>query len=151
MAYEQVFEKSVDTEHLFVLHYGQSEHLFGKGDAMSVALEIEYEEFYPRLRVVPDVPGRRTPTGVVTPRRLVVAIGVAVLLVLLMLPIRALGGRTIAGAAPVAGQVYVVQRGDTLGSIAARADAGQAPLMAKRLAAEVGSTVVVPGEHLLIP
>jgi hypothetical protein len=151
MPLEQGFQNPVDTEHLFVIHYTKSEQMFDKGDAMSVALELEYEEFYPRLRVVPDVPRRTTPPRVIKRRRIVVAAGVAVLLVLLMLPIRAFGGKTLAGAAPVAGQVYVVQPGDTLHSIAARADAGQAGVMANRLAAEVGSTVVVPGEHLLIP
>jgi LysM repeat protein len=68
-----------------------------------------------------------------------------------MLPIRALGGRTIAGAAPAAGQIYVVQSGDTLASIAARVDRGNAAGMVRQLADEVGSSVIVPGEHLLIP
>src|SRR5580700_10028192 len=42
MAYEQVFEESVDTEHLFVLQCQESEQVFGEGEAMSVALELEY-------------------------------------------------------------------------------------------------------------
>src|SRR5580658_2607650 len=137
MPYEQAFVNSVDTKHLFVIHYRKSEQMFDKGDAMSVALELEYEEFYPRLRVVPDAPRRTTPPRVIKRRRILVAAGVAVLLVLLMLPIRAFGGKTLAGEAPIAGQVYVVQTGDTLASIAARADAGQAGVMAKQLASEV--------------
>ena len=52
---EQAFEDSVDIEHLFVLEYQGSEQVFGKGAAVSVALELEYEAFYPRLLVVPEV------------------------------------------------------------------------------------------------
>ena len=54
MRYEQAFDKSVDTERLFVLQCGSSEHVFEEGDAMSVALELEYEAFHPRLHVVPE-------------------------------------------------------------------------------------------------
>jgi hypothetical protein len=148
---EQVFEEMVDTEHLFVLQCDQSEQVFGEGDAMSVALELEYEAFYPRLRVVSEAE-RKTPTSPrVQRRRIVVGAVVAVLLVLLMLPIRALGGQTIAGSAPVSGQEYVVQSGDTLASIAARVDPGNVPGMLQRLEAETGSSAVVTGEHLLIP
>jgi predicted Zn-dependent protease len=68
-----------------------------------------------------------------------------------MLPLRSLGGRTIAGAAPTTGQEYVVRPGDTIASIAARVDGSNVTGMARRLASEAGSTVVVPGEHLLIP
>ena len=76
---------------------------------------------------------------------------VVVLLVLLMLPIRALGGKTIAGSAPTAGQEYVVRSGDTLASIAEHVGGGNAAGMERQLAGEAGSTVLVPGEHLLIP
>jgi hypothetical protein len=118
---------------------------------MSVALELEYEVAYPRLRVVPSVPGRGSPSTAVQRRRVLLGVVVVVLLVLLMLPLRALGGKTIAGAAPTAGQEYVVRAGDTIASIAARAGGSNVTGMERRLAAEVGSTVVVPGEHLLIP
>ena len=151
MRYEQAFDKSVDTERLFVLQCGSSEHVFGEGDAMSVALELEYEEFYPRLQVVPDVPGRTGPSARVQRRRIILGVIVAVLLVLLMLPIRALGGQTIAGSAPTAGQEYVVQSGDTLASIAQRVGGGNVAALERQLAGEAGSTVLVPGEHLLIP
>ena len=148
---EQAFDVSVDTEHLFVLECHSSEHVFEKGGAMSVALELEYEVAYPRLRVVAPVPGRRSPSAPVQRRRVVLGVVVVVLLVLLMLPLRSLGGKTIAGAAPTAGQEYVVRPGDTVASIAARVDASNVTGMEQRLTSETGSTVVVPGEHLLIP
>jgi hypothetical protein len=151
MAYEQEFDKSVDTEHLFVLHCQRSEQVFEGGDAMSVALELEYEAFYPRLRVVPDLAERRGPSSRVQRRRLVLGAVVVVVLVLLMLPIRALGGKTVAASGPVAGQTYVVRSGDTLASIASRAGGVNVAGMEQQLANEVGSTVLVPGEHLLIP
>jgi hypothetical protein len=151
MAHEQAFEKTVDTEQVFVLQWSGSEQVFGQGDAMSVAIELEYETFYPRLHVVPDRPVRTGPSARIRRRRVVLAAVVVGLLVLLMLPIRALGGKTLAGAAPTQGQEYVVKSGDTLASIAQRADAADAGGMTLRLANEIGSSVVVPGEHLLIP
>jgi hypothetical protein len=149
---EQAFGKSVDSERLFVLQYPRSEQVFEEGDAMSVALEVEYEAFYPSLQVVPDVPGRTGPSAPVQRRRRVI-LGVVVvgLLVLLLLPIRALGGRTIAGSAPTAGQEYVVRGGDTLASIAERVGGGNVAGLERQLAGEAGSTSLVPGEHLLIP
>lgn len=116
---------------------------------MSVALELEYEEIYPPLRLVQGTP----PTSpAVRARRWRVAIGAAVtvVLVLLMLPIRALGG-TSPVTTPVPGHVYVVQAGDTLASIAARVGSAHPAVVAQQLADEAGSHVVVPGEHLLIP
>jgi hypothetical protein len=151
MRNEQAFEKSVDTEHLFVLHCGRSEQVFEGGDAMSVALELEYEAFYPRLRVVPEPAARLRPSGRVQRRRLILGVVVVTLLVLLMLPIRALGGKTVAGSGPVTGHEYVVRSGDTLASIATQADRTDVPDMEHQLADELGSTVLVPGEHLLIP
>jgi hypothetical protein len=155
MACEQAFVKKIDTEHLFVLQCQRSEHLFERGEAMSVALELEYEAFYPRLQLVPGAARKRAGVSRVQRRRLLFVAAAAVLFVLLMLPLRALGaGSTIPNSGPVVGQVYVVHSGDTLHSIAARVDgsdgAGVAGLT-QRLAREAGSTVVVPGEHLLIP
>jgi hypothetical protein len=151
MTCEQAFDKSIDIEHPFVLRCEPSEQMFEEGDAMSVALEVEYEAFYPRLHVVPDVPGRTGPSAQVQRRRVILGIVVAVLLVLLMLPMRALGGRTIAGSAPTAGQEYVVRSGDTLASIAEQVGGGNVAGIERQLAGEAGSTVLVPGEHLLIP
>ena len=147
---EQAFEDSVDIEHLFVLEYQGSEQVFGKGAAVSVALELEYEAFYPRLRVVPEPP-RRLPSRRVQHRRLLLGLVAVGLLVLLALPIRAIGGHPIAGSAPAAGQVYVVQNGDSLTSIARQVAPDHTPSLVQRLAAETGSSTIVPGEHLLIP
>lgn len=93
---------------------------------------------------------RRRATGIAV-------VGVA--LVLLAMPLRALGAVTVlgqqtpggvpAGLAP--GSTYVVQHGDTLRSIAQRVNAAIAPLIAAELAAETGSAQVVAGEHVRIP
>jgi LysM domain-containing protein len=151
MAYEQVFEELIDSEHLFVLQCEQSEQMFGEGEAMSVAFELEYESFYPRLQVLPGRMRTARAASRVQRRRLILGAVVIALLVLLMLPIRSLGGSTIAGSAPAAGQEYVVQNGDTLTSIAARVAPSNVGATVQRLAAEIGSTTVVPGEHVLIP
>jgi Tfp pilus assembly protein FimV len=121
---------------------------------MSVAFELEFEVCRPRLYALPDRPARLAPSPLVRRRRAVmaaVATLVAVLLLLLALPVRQLGGSTLAQAGPTPGQVYVVKAGDTLASIAARADQAKAASLTSQLAREVGSTVVVPGEHILIP
>jgi len=81
----------------------------------------------------------------------VLAVVVLTLLVLLALPLRALGGSTLAQAAPARGGEYVVKAGDTLASIAAQADAAHAAVLTTQLTREVGSSVVVPGEHVFIP
>jgi hypothetical protein len=118
---------------------------------MSVAFELEIEACRPRLYVLPDQPARTAPSPRVRRRRVVLGAVVLGLLVLLALPIRALGGSTLAQAAPSQGQVYVVKAGDTLASIAAKANPTQAGVLTQQLAREVGSSVVVPGEHVFIP
>ncbi len=121
---------------------------------MSVAFELEFEACRSRLYALPDRPARIAPSPLVRRRRAVLAAVVtvvALLLVLLALPIRQLGGSTLAQAGPAPGQVYVVKAGDTLATIAARADRSDAASLTSQLAREVGSSVVVPGEHILIP
>ena len=118
---------------------------------MSVAFELEFEACRPRLYVLPDRPARTAPSPRVRRRRVVLAAVVIVLLVLLALPIRAFGGTALAPAPPTKGQVYVVRSGDTLTSIAAQANPAAASVLAEELAHEVGSSVVVPGEHVFIP
>jgi hypothetical protein len=118
---------------------------------MTVAFELEFEACRPRPYALPDQPARIAPSPRVHRRRVVLAAAVVTLLVLLALPIRALGGSTLAQAAPTPGGEYVVQTGDTLASIATRADASHAATLTAQLAREVGSDVVVPGEHLFIP
>jgi hypothetical protein len=151
MRSEQAFGKLFDSEHLFVVDCERSEHVFEGGEAMSVALELEYEEFYPRLTVVPPLAEGARPSSSVQRRRLLLGAVVLVLLVLLMLPIRAIGGKTIAGAGPTAGQEYVVRSGDTVASLATRVDRNDVAGVEKKLISETGSSVLVPGEHLLIP
>ena len=118
---------------------------------MSVAFELEFEACRPQLYALPDQPARTAPSPRVRRRRVVLGATVLGLLVLLALPIRALGGSTLAQAAPSQGQVYVVKAGDTLASIAAQAAPTRADALTQQLAREVGSSVVVPGEHVFIP
>jgi Tfp pilus assembly protein FimV len=122
---------------------------------MTVAFELENPAYRPlRLFALPDPPVRVAPSPSVRRRRAVlatVAVAAVVLLVLLALPLRQLGGSTLAQAQPTPGQAYIVKSGDTLTSIATRANPAEASILAARLAREVGSTVVVPGEHIQIP
>jgi hypothetical protein len=117
---------------------------------MSVAFELEYEAFRPRLRLLADHPVQAAP-DTFRRRRLILVAVVAVLLVLLMLPIRALGGSTLADAGPTAGQVYIAKTGDTLASIAQRSGVPDTAALVSQLVTETGSPVVVPGEHIGIP
>jgi hypothetical protein len=122
---------------------------------MSVACEIAFEAYTPRLYVLPDQPARLAPSPRVRRRRMVSAFVltafVLVLLTLLALPVRSFGGSTLAQNPAAPGQEYIVKAGDTMGSIAAQADPEHRASMVVQLARETGSTVVVPGEHLFIP
>ncbi len=118
---------------------------------MTVAYELDFETYRPRLYVVPDQPARTAPSPRVRRRRVVVGAFVVVLLVLLALPIRSLGGSTLAQAAPAQGQEYIVKAGDTLASIATRADPAHAASLTGQLVRETGTSSVVPGEHIFIP
>ena len=122
---------------------------------MSVAFELEFEACRPRLYALSDQPARIAPSPRVRRRRMVLgatlAAFVLALLVLLALPVRAFGGSTLAQDPAAPGQEYIVKSGDTLASIAAQAAPAHQASMVQQLAREAGSTVVVPGEHLLIP
>jgi LysM domain len=121
---------------------------------MSVAFELEYQACRPRLYALADLPAQAVPLSTVRRRRVVavaVAVSVAAMVVLLALPLRAFGGSTLAQVAPSPGADYIVKPGDTLASIATRADSAHAGILAAQMAREVGSSVVVPGEHLHIP
>jgi hypothetical protein len=118
---------------------------------MTVAYELDFETYRPRLYVVPDQPVRTAASPQVRRRRVLVGAVLAILLVLLALPIRALGGSTLAQAAPAQGQEYIVKAGDTLASIANRADPAHAASLSGQLARETGTGSVVPGEHIFIP
>jgi hypothetical protein len=98
--------------------------------------------------------------SIVRRRRRLVLGAVVVALVLLSFPLQALGGKTVTGqSAPSGvtaglpdGSLYIVQPGDTLASIAHRINPGgdQAALI-RALRTTVGSPVVVPGEHIVLP
>jgi hypothetical protein len=118
---------------------------------MTVAYELDFETYRPQLYVVPAPSLRIGPSPRVRRRRLVLAAVVVALLVLLALPIRALGGSTLAQAAPAQGQEYIVKAGDTLTSIATRADPAHSGSLTERLVRETGTSLVVPGEHVFIP
>jgi hypothetical protein len=118
---------------------------------MTVAYELDFETYRPQLYIVPDQVVRSTASPQVRRRRLVVGAVLAILLVLLALPIRALGGSTLAQAAPAQGQEYIVKAGDTLASIADRADPAHAASLTGQLVRETGTSFVVPGEHIFIP
>jgi Tfp pilus assembly protein FimV len=133
----------------------ESEQVFGTGDAMSVAFDLEYQDYRPvRLYALPDPPGPVAPSPSVRRHRAAlgaVAAVVVVLLVLLALPLRQIGGSTLAQTQPTPGQAYIVKSGDTLASIAARVDRADAGALASQMARAVGSTVVVPGERIQVP
>jgi hypothetical protein len=118
---------------------------------MTVAYELDFETYRPRLYVVPDPSGRVTPSLRVRRRRIALATVVVALLVLLALPIRSFGGSTLAQAGPAQGQEYIVKAGDTLASIATRADPAHAASLNGQLVRETGTDLVVPGEHIFIP
>ena len=118
---------------------------------MTVAYELDFEMYRPQLYVVPDQTARTAPSPQVRRRRVVVGAVLVILFVLLALPIRALGGSTLAQAAPAPGQEYIVKAGDTLSSIAVRADPAHAVSMTGQLVRETGTSLVVPGEHIFIP
>lgn len=94
-------------------------------------------------------------------RRLVLGAVVAVaLLAALAVPVQALGGSTISGRSAATGveaglpdgSLYVVQEGDTLASIAHRMDpVGDQAALVAALRKTVGSSVVVPGERIVLP
>lgn len=109
------------------------------------------------VRVLRPVQMRRS-----TVRRRRIAVGVfsALVLLVLSLPIQALGGITSTGKLAPSGVVgglqdgslYVVQPGDTVASIAhALNPTGDQAALQSKIRSIVGSSVVVPGEHVLLP
>ncbi len=92
-------------------------------------------------------------------RRVLIVCGVIIGGGVLSWPGHALGGTTgtglptdlATGTSVASGMVYVVQEGDTIGSIARLANPVDPPLARRLLVRELRSSVVVPGEHVLIP
>ena len=120
---------------------------------MSVAYELEFETYRPRLYVLPDQPARTAPSPRVRRRRVVLARGRRRASCSSCWPCRS--APSAAARWPRRhrrqGQEYIVKAGDTLASIAARADPAHAASLTGQLARETGSSVVVPGEHIFIP
>ena len=97
---------------------------------------------------------------VVRRRRLLVCLLVGMAMVLLSLPVQFLGGQTSTGQVALSGvtsglpdgSIYIVQSGDTLSSIAHRINPmGDQAVLVRALRTTVGSSVVVPGEHIVLP
>jgi hypothetical protein len=89
-------------------------------------------------------------------RRRVLLVAMGRLLLALALPLSGTGGNShpIGSALAETGHpvAYTVQPGDTLWSIAERVDpAGDPRPLVARLASQLGSDTVVPGEHLVLP
>ncbi|MGH9021086.1 MAG: hypothetical protein ACRDV0_08745, partial [Acidimicrobiales bacterium] len=92
-------------------------------------------------------------------RRAVAALAVCAGLGVLAWPGHALGGVTGAGLATdlatsatlASGSLYVVQPGDSVFTIAAAMNPVDPSVARRALVAELGSSVVVAGEHVLIP
>jgi hypothetical protein len=174
------FEKSLDTEQVFVVRCTHDEHGFDVGAAsMSAAWPSVWpvpapapeQPQRPELRLVgadprsiPDVgewtgpsaaPARRRVSPAVRRRRALLGV-MALLTVGLALPLSGTGGHShptgSAAAGNIGGASYTVRPGDSLWSIAERVDpsADPRPLVA-RLAAETGSESVVPGERIVLP
>jgi hypothetical protein len=102
---------------------------------------------------------RRThPSAAVRRRRVVLGTLAVGMLAALALPWSGTGGSLATPGPALAGETvahhlpYVVRPGDTLWSIAVRLDpTGDPRPVVTRLAAQVGSDTVVPGEQLVIP
>ena len=92
-------------------------------------------------------------------RRALVTLALVATFVVLAWPGHAFGGVTGRGVPAdqatssllSSGMVYVVEPGDTVTSIATHVNPWQPSVARQALIRELGSSVVVPGEHVLIP
>ena len=77
---------------------------------------------------------------------------VATFLLLSPVPSASAGSGILSSSSALsAGQTYVVQGGETLSTIARLVNPEHPSIAYSALQREIGSTVVIPGEHLLIP
>ena len=151
------------------------EQVFVKGAAMAAVEVLESESYErsdarPYLRLVttpqvfrsgPSLAQRRAARARMMQRRrrTLVALALALGIVILSWPGLAFGGVTGAGlptdlansSVLASGMVYVVQPGDTLMSIARSANPVDPAQARSDLVHELHSSVIVPGEHILIP
>ncbi len=112
-------------------------------------------------RNVPTLSQRRAARArlILLRRRLLAGLALVISLGILAMPGRSFGGVTdtglptdlASGSTLAPGSVYVVHSGDTLYTIARQINPLDVTRAAKVLAAELGSSVVVAGEHVLIP
>ena len=92
-------------------------------------------------------------------RRTAIALLLVIGLVILAWPGHAFGSTTNTGLSTdlanssvlAPGMLYVVQPGDSISSIAAKVNPVEPALARRALVHELGSSYVVPGEHVLIP
>jgi hypothetical protein len=92
-------------------------------------------------------------------RRTLVVAALVASFVVLAWPGHAFGGTTStgslvdagSGAQLAPGMVYVVHDGDTVASIARMVDTSHVASVTSAIVAELGSSTVVPGEHIVIP
>lgn len=113
------------------------------------------------LRRGPSLQHRRRQRALILQRRrrALVALVLVSALTILALPGHTFGATTGAGLSTdlanssvlASGTDYVVQPGDTLNSIARDVNPVQPSMARTLLVHELGSSVVVPGEHVLIP
>ena len=131
-------------------------------DARGPYLRLVTAPATPRaLREGPTLASRRRQRARVLQRRRRVIVGLVLVgaLTILALPGHTFGATTGAGLSTdlatssvlASGMVYVVQPGDTLNSIATQVNPVRPTYARTLLLRELGSSVVVPGEHVLIP
>jgi hypothetical protein len=114
-----------------------------------------------RVRQGPSLAQRRNARANARTRRNRLALGavVAVAIAVLSMPGHVFGATGAAGVSSdvaggstlAAGMNYVVQPGDTVASIAREINPADPSLARTLLVRELGSAVVVPGEHVLVP
>jgi hypothetical protein len=122
---------------------------------------VHFESSPQPLRSGPSLAQRRLKRALMLKRRRRTLIALALLagLTILALPGVAFGGVSSSGlssdfnnnAALAPGMVYVVQSGDSINSIASKMNPADPSTARAQLVHELDSTVVVRGEHVLIP
>jgi hypothetical protein len=151
------------------------EQVFVKGAAMAAVEVVESESYVgpdarPYLRLVttpqvfrsgPTLAQRRAAHArmIQRRRRTLVGLGLALGIVILSWPGHAFGGVTGSGlptdlansSVLASGMVYVVQPGDNLMTIARSVNPVNPAQARADLVHELHSSVIVPGEHILIP